>query len=195
MSESLTTPSLGAGAVVVESPRLAIREMGPADLPFVAAMLADPEVMHLYPRVYTRRESEDWIAARRRSYRRHGYGFWLAVDRRTGDPIGQIGLNPPRVDGVPEADLGYLIHRPYWGLGYATEGAAAVLAHAFAALDLPRVVCLIRPWHRASHRVARRIGMARDPGRIASLVGFDHWVFAADRPGPHLGTNLLNPPG
>ena len=44
-----------------DSPRLHFRELAPGDLDFVAAMLADAEVMRYYPKVYTRDEAREWI--------------------------------------------------------------------------------------------------------------------------------------
>ena len=46
---------------ILETPRLILREMSLADLDFVAAMLADPEVMRYYPKCYSRQEAETWI--------------------------------------------------------------------------------------------------------------------------------------
>lgn len=44
--------------IILETPRLLLREMTLDDLDFVATMLADPEVMRYYPRCCTREESE-----------------------------------------------------------------------------------------------------------------------------------------
>jgi RimJ/RimL family protein N-acetyltransferase len=169
---------------VIETPRLALREMTFDDLDFVASMLADPEVMRYYPRCLTLDESVVWIEGQRQRYRVSGYGFGLAVARATGEPVGQIGLTPPRVEGVPYDDIGYLIHRPFWRRGLASEGAAASRAYAFEVLDRPQVVCLIRPENGPSQGVALKIGMAREVGRVVELAGFDHWVYTASRQGP-----------
>ncbi len=166
---------------VIETARLALREMSQGDLDFVAAMLRHPEVMRYYPKRYDRDEAVVWIERQRDRYIEFGYGFWLAVDRESGRPIGQIGLTQPRVEGVPEDDIGYIIHRPYWRMGYATEGAAAVRDYTFEVLRRPRVVCLIRPENGPSQGVATKIGLAREEGRVVELAGFDHWVYAASR--------------
>ncbi len=46
---------------VLETDRLALREMSLDDLDFVATMLADPQVMRFYPKCYSREESAGWI--------------------------------------------------------------------------------------------------------------------------------------
>ncbi|HEY2155866.1 MAG TPA: GNAT family N-acetyltransferase [Isosphaeraceae bacterium] len=167
---------------VLETPRLALREMTRDDLDFVAAMLADPEVMRHYPRCYTRDEAAEWVDRQIDRYRSHGHGLWLVGDRVSGEPVGQVGLIPPSCAEMPEDEIGYLIHRPFWRRGFASEAAAGVRDHAFGTLGRARVVSLIRPENVPSQGVALKIGMEREPGRLFEQAGFAHWVFAAGRP-------------
>ena len=150
--------------------------MSLADLDFIAALLSDPEVMRFYPRVYSREEARGWIERQRQRYAAHGHGLWLILDRRTGEPVGQVGLLRQRVDGKEEPEVGYLLHRPFWGRGYATEAARATRDHAFHVLGHPYVISLIRPENLPSQRVARRLGMA--PARTTTFAGLEHLVFA-----------------
>ena len=55
--------------------------------------------------------------------------------------------------------LGYWVGVPYWGRGYATEAAEAVLAHAFGALGLHRVQATHLTRNPASCRVMEKLGM------------------------------------
>ncbi|HWE37817.1 MAG TPA: GNAT family N-acetyltransferase [Isosphaeraceae bacterium] len=183
---------------ILETPRLALREMTRDDLDFVAAMLADPEVMRYYPRCYDRDEAAEWIDRQLGRYRSHGRGLWLVGDRETGELVGQVGLIPPRLEDVPEDEIGYLIHRPFWRRGLASEAASGVRDHAFGTLGRARVVSLIRPENVPSQGVALRIGMMREPGRLVEQAGFAHWVFAAHRRvrycGPSSGLGLPDGP-
>jgi RimJ/RimL family protein N-acetyltransferase len=74
--------------VILETPRLILREMSLADLDFVAAMLADPEVMRFYPKCHSREESETWVQRQLNRYARHGHGLWLVREKATGQPRG-----------------------------------------------------------------------------------------------------------
>jgi RimJ/RimL family protein N-acetyltransferase len=168
-------------AAILETPRLALREMTEDDLDFVAAMLADPEVMRYYPKCLDRDESLAWVRRQLDRYESHGIGLWLALDRASDRPVGQIGLIPPRaIPGAEEVEIGYLVHRPFWRQGYASEGAAACRDYTFDALDRPRVICLVRPVNAPSRAVARKIGLA-DSGLRVELVGFEHIVYHAER--------------
>jgi RimJ/RimL family protein N-acetyltransferase len=47
---------------------------------------------------------------------------------------------------------------PFWGRGFATEGARTALQFAFTQLEQPYVLSLIHPENAASIRVAQRLG-------------------------------------
>jgi len=162
--------------VILETPRLALRELNPGDLDFVAELLAHPEVMHFWPKTYTREEAAEWIRRHTERYARDGYGYWLALDRISGQPIGQAGLLAQPVDGVAEVGIGYMIHRPFWRQGYATEAATHCRDYAFGTLGKQRLIVLVRPENEVSVRVANKIGFTRE--RETNYAGFVHTVFA-----------------
>lgn len=139
--------------------RLAFRELSRGDLDFVAAMLADPEVMRFYPRVCSREESREWIERQQRRYAEHGHGLWLVLGRRTGMPVGQVGLLEQQVNGRQESEVSYLIQRAFWRHGLATEAARATRDWALDVLGRERVVALIRPENGPSQGVALKLGM------------------------------------
>jgi len=149
------------------------------DLDFVAAMLADPEVMRFYPKCYSREEAGAWVRRQLDRYERHGHGLWLVLDRATLQPRGQVGLLLQTVDGIDETEVAYLIHRPFWRRGLATEAALATRDHAFHALGKARVISLVRPINLPSQGVARKLGMA--PEKQTLHASLEHTVFAVSR--------------
>jgi RimJ/RimL family protein N-acetyltransferase len=163
----------------LETPRLALREMSLDDLDFVAAMLGDPEVMRFYPKVYSRDEARGWLVRQRERYARDGHGLWLVADRATGEPVGQVGLLTQLVDGVREPEIGYLIHRPFWRRGLASEAALGVRSWAFDVLGHPRVVSLIRPENLPSQGVARKLGMTAE--KRTQVWELEHIVFSVSK--------------
>jgi RimJ/RimL family protein N-acetyltransferase len=140
-----------------ESTRLTFREMTPADLDDMAALLGDPGVMAYYPRPKTRQEAAQWIDWNRRLYRTHRYGLWVIADE--GGFAGDCGLTPQVVDGVTELEVGYHVRPALQGQGYATEAAAACRDHARAVLGAARLIAIIHPDNRPSQRVAEKIGL------------------------------------
>jgi RimJ/RimL family protein N-acetyltransferase len=176
---------------VLETARLELRELVPADLDFMAEMMADAEVMRYYPKRLTRDLSAEWIERQIARYRTDGYGLWLATDRKSGVPVGQVGLTKQSVNGVDECEVGYLIHRPFWRQGLATEGALGCRDYAFRTLHLRRLVSLVRPDNEASQGVARNLGMAV-VGR-APHAGYEHLVFAVTNPSFTTSTSTGQP--
>jgi RimJ/RimL family protein N-acetyltransferase len=153
--------------------------MSPDDLDFVAAMLAHPEVMQCYPKCYSRDEAAVWVERQMRRYERHGHGLWLTVEKTSGQPVGQVGLLIQRVQGIEEKEVAYLLHRPFWHRGFATEAAAAARDYAFNTLGRQRVIALIRPENLPSIAVAQRLGLKEEPNRVQHS-GFEHIVFSAE---------------
>ena len=57
------------------------------------------------------------------------------------------------------AELGYWIGVPYWGKGYATEAAKAVVRYGFEQIKLNRIFAHHFKPNPASGKVLRKIGM------------------------------------
>jgi [ribosomal protein S5]-alanine N-acetyltransferase len=159
----------------LETPRLMIRELRNDDLDFVAEMLGDPEVMRFWPAPYTRDEAAEWIRRHRARYQDDGFGYWLVMHRESGVPLGQIGLLRQEFDGQTQVGLGYMLHRPFWGQGFACEGARRCLEFGFRELGLREVAVLIRPENVASVRVAERLEAVRESE--TDYAGFRHAVY------------------
>lgn len=165
---------------ILETPRLVLCELNDDDLDFVAEMLAHPEVMRFWPRPLTRTEAADWIRRQRERYARDGFGYWLALDKTTGQPIGQAGLLRQELDGAVETGIGYILHRPFWRKGYATEAAAECRDYAFAKLGKIRVTATVRPENLPSRRVLERVGLTFE--RMTTWMDLSHMLYVATKP-------------
>jgi [ribosomal protein S5]-alanine N-acetyltransferase len=164
----------------LETPRTVMREILGNDAEFLLQMMSDPLVMRFYPKPADAKDVRDLINRMRAHYRDDGCGLWLVVDRESGEPLGRVGLLRQDVNGADEFEVGYMIHRPFWRRGLATEAATAVRDYAFRERGLKRVVSLIRPDNLPSQGVARRLGMEI----VGSWdhVGLPHHVFAVESP-------------
>jgi RimJ/RimL family protein N-acetyltransferase len=172
-----------AGAIVLRTPRLLLRELTDCDLDATAEILGDGEVTRMFGMRFGRDEAMTWIRRQRERYSALGYGYWMAEDR-DGRCIGQAGLVPVAFREREEPALGWVVAAAFRGRGYATEAAAGTVRHAFDRLPMPRILTMIRPQNGPSLRVARKLGMRRAGCML--LAGLDHVVYAlprADRAG------------
>ncbi len=176
--------------LVLETQRLILREMSLDDLDFVSSMLAHPEVIRYWPKCYNREEAADWINRQQQRYASHGVGYWLALDKSSNQPVGQAGLLVQQVDGVEEIGLGYIMHRPFWRKGFASEAARACMEYAFTNLGRSRVIALVRPENIPSQGVALKLGMQVEKSTL--FADFQHLVFVYLRT-PRSHTGLKNP--
>jgi len=143
---------------VLETERLVLRPFREEDLDAYATMCADPEVMRylLIGRTFSRAESWEHMATILGHWQLRGYGLWAVEHRQSGNLVGRIGFINP--EGWPGFELAWTLARPYWGNGYATEGARAALTYGFEELNRTDIISLINPANGPSIRLAERIG-------------------------------------
>jgi RimJ/RimL family protein N-acetyltransferase len=84
-----------------------------------------------------------------------GFGLWAVNRKSDGIFIGRVGLYYP--DGWPGLEVGWVLARPYWGHGYATEAASASRDYGFKNYPVPNLISVIHPDNLASQRVAERL--------------------------------------
>jgi RimJ/RimL family protein N-acetyltransferase len=146
-------------APTVETDRLRLRPFRRSDIDDYAALYADPEVLrHLGagPNPWDRGRAWRHLAYVMGHWQLGGYGEWAIELRETGKFLGAVGYSAP--EGWPGFELAWILARPWWGRGYATEAARAALTHAFTGWQKEHVISLIYPENRASIRVAERVG-------------------------------------
>jgi RimJ/RimL family protein N-acetyltransferase len=127
-----------AAGVDLETPRLRLRRWRDEDLEPFAALNADPEVMEHFPSTLSREETAGMVGHIERHFENYGYGFWAVELPGQAPFIGFIGLAVPTFETsfTPCVEIGWRLARPWWGQGFATEGARAALSYGFERLGL-----------------------------------------------------------
>ncbi len=130
--------------------RLELRTFRPEDGADLYGYLGDPEAVFFEPYgAFTREE------AAREAARRAVDPAFIAVC--LGEKV--IGNVYFDIDETSEAaSLGYILNRAYWGCGYATEAARAVVDAAFA-LGVRRIEAGCAETNPHSWRLLERLGM------------------------------------
>jgi len=133
--------------------RLTLRPLTPADVDVLVAIDADVDVMrHINGGRPSSRAEVARVVAASVGHR------WLGTPRGGGPAVGWFSLRPaPGDDG--DRELGYRLRRDAWGQGLATEGARALVDHAFTALGAHRVWAQTMTVNARSRRVMERCGL------------------------------------
>lgn len=132
--------------------RLRLRPLERGDIDTLSALTRDPEIMQFVGdgRPLGRRATGQWIANAGAGLAENGLGSRAATLLTTGELIGWAGLIP----GDPNIELIYGFARAFWGHGYATEAAEAVLrTRAGRAVD-----ATIDPENTPSLRILEKLG-------------------------------------
>lgn len=170
---------------ILETDRLYLREMEPADFPALCQILRDEKVMYAYEHAFSEAEAQEWLERQLARYEKYGFGLWAVVLKKTGGMIGQCGLTMQDSGQREVLEVGYLFQRAFWHRGYATEAAAACQAYAFARLDAQEVFSIIRDTNLPSQKVAQRNGMTLRGAVLKRYYGIDmpHLLFSIRRDG------------
>ncbi len=145
---------------IIETERLALREVTTEDAEFILELMNDPGwIRNLGDKGFRTIEVvTEYIAERyTTSYEKFGFGFYRVALRDCDTPVGLCGLI--KRDSLDDVDIGFGFMEKFWGKGYASESAAAMLDHARNTLGIERVVAITSPTNDASAKVLEKIGL------------------------------------
>jgi RimJ/RimL family protein N-acetyltransferase len=149
---------------VIETPRLTLGRLEPADLPAFLAYRNDPEVAR-YQSWETISEADGAaLIAEQATFAPGTPGRWaqLAVRLRDGGAlVGDLALHVEAAD--PRlGEIGFTFDRRFQGRGLAQEAVRALLDLAFGTLGLHRVRAIVDCRNAAAVRLLERLGMRRE---------------------------------
>jgi RimJ/RimL family protein N-acetyltransferase len=145
--------------VILQTERLALRELTEDDASFILELvdssgfrenIGDRGVRDL-------ESARTYIAGVRESYAKNGFGLWRLALKATDEPVGLCGL--VKRDALPLPDVGYAFLARFWGRGFATESAAAVIDYGLGRLGIPVIAAITKPENLGSIAVLEKIGM------------------------------------
>jgi [ribosomal protein S5]-alanine N-acetyltransferase len=151
--------------------RLVIRDWTLEDAEAAFRMYGDPDVI----RFLGRSEPEPNLESQRENLAKaiersaalpEGFGFWAVEEKGSGEVVGAVLLKPLPLsghiepqNGPPDIEIGWHLAKAYWGRGYASESARAMMENAFALGLVSELTAVLYPENVRSARVAERLGM------------------------------------
>jgi RimJ/RimL family protein N-acetyltransferase len=170
----------------IESARLVLRRIAPADLLFFTRIHSVAEIVRYigHGRPRSPQETSEWLQATLAGYEELELGQLAVVRKADGALLGRCGMSDLVVEAHPaplatprawfgraqapaglaviqERELGYTFDSAFWGHGYATEAAQCVFAYARDVLGVDRIISIIHGDNAPSLRVAQRCGLRR----------------------------------
>jgi RimJ/RimL family protein N-acetyltransferase len=149
--------------IILETPRLIMRQFTKDDVDNLFDLNSDPEVMRYInggrptPREVIRDEIIPFhLAVYNRLDR---LGTWAAESSATGEFLGWFHFRPGPDTDITNIDLGYRLRRSAWNKGYATEGSQALISGGFTDLGVERVFGHTMTVNTASRRVMEKCGL------------------------------------
>jgi RimJ/RimL family protein N-acetyltransferase len=164
LSEQVFTPARRDDVVpVLATARLELRAPHRSDCNAIATLVNDRRIAANTARIpypYAIEDAEQFVAS---VNKREGEAcFVLTLD---GTPIGMCSVDL-REDGL---ELGYWLGVAYWGHGFATEAARALIDHAFGDLDHETLISGARVNNPASRRVLEKCGFQWTGVRLSRI--------------------------
>jgi [ribosomal protein S5]-alanine N-acetyltransferase len=135
----------------MKTARLTLRSLSPEDAHRIAMLGGDWDVARMTGRIpypYSEDAALHWVSGLAEGE------VVFGIDHQ-GELIGICGYSPK---GSGSADIGYWIGKPYWGQGFATEAAAALMSYGFSKGSVKRFACCVFADNPGSARVAQKLG-------------------------------------
>ncbi|WP_269857363.1 GNAT family N-acetyltransferase [Streptomyces sp. RPT161] len=166
------------------TPRLLLRRWHDDDIAFMAEINADPQVMRWIGDGSVRDFDSTAEAVERweEEWDEEGFGLFAVELLASGELAGFVGLSVPEFlpEVLPAVEIGWRLGRQFWGQGYASEAACAVLEFALRDRGLDRVISIARVGNDASENVMRKLGMLPERETTHPVYGFPLRVHAID---------------
>ena len=89
--------------------------------------------------------------------------------------IGSVGVKRLS-DTHKNAEVGWVFDARYWGRGYATEAARALMDWGFRTLKLHRITAVCDARNVPSYRLMERLGMRREAHHVKSFFSKGEWT-------------------
>jgi RimJ/RimL family protein N-acetyltransferase len=150
----------------IETERLILRAPTPADAATWVTFIADPDFGRYVPKSKVTRTPEERAERIISVYQRRwepqplSAVGWAVTRKEDRQFIGLCGIEV--LEGTSDGELDYLLGKPYWGQGFATEAARAVVRFGFEQTSWERIVAAIVPANIPSSRVLDHLGFVYD---------------------------------
>lgn len=142
---------------MIKTSRLGLRFLEKEDIAYLHPLESDPEVKEFFPDgARDRAKTEAMINRFITAYTEKGLPCFLLFDLDSGEFIGRAGFGPTEAG---ETEVGYVLHKKFWGKGFASEAVTALLEYAKKYIDTDYIIAYADTGNIGSTRVMEKCGM------------------------------------
>ena len=163
----------------ITTSRLILRPFTEADVDPMHRILNGEGVLRHFPPTDppARDRDQRMISGILKHWEERGYGLWAVASQSSGELVGRCGLQ--FLPDTGEVEVGFILGREFWGLGFATEAARASIQYGFVSVGLERVVGFVHLENQASLRVLEKLAMERVEQK--QFFGMECYRYAVER--------------
>lgn len=141
----------------LQSPRLGFRVWTMEDLPFALSLWGNLEVTRTFGGPFSEGQIHERLVREIANQLAYKLQYWPVFLLDDDDFAGCCGLRPYKQE-KRIFELGFHFCPQYWGKGFATEAAQAVISYAFGPLGLKGLFAGHHPQNATSARVLQKLG-------------------------------------
>jgi RimJ/RimL family protein N-acetyltransferase len=177
--------------------RLVLRPVSPGDFNDLTSLFGDPDAMRYvgnnktFTPVQVAHMVETMLAEARHGSLHPQWvpgvpGSLVMVHRATQEFVGMGVLRMLAADIVaalgetpePSLEAGYILAKPFWGQGLATEAASALVSYGVSLVGREHVIAIAHEGNAASHRVLEKVGFERRREFVYREMAMNYWELA-----------------
>ena len=143
----------------IQTPSLRLRHLERSDAGVLHRIYQTEGILRYFPTTTPPplERVEHFIVGQHNHWEEYGYGNWGIVPEGDNEITGWAGLQ--FLPELNETEVGYLLDKPFWGRGFATEAAQASIRDGFERCGLDHIIALVHPDNIASRRVIEKCSM------------------------------------
>jgi ribosomal-protein-alanine N-acetyltransferase len=165
---------------VLMTERMAAVRISESDFAELRRMDCDVRVMATLGGIRSEAQTSEFLLKAIQHWHRYRYGIWIFRERDGQRFLGRAGLRHVELEGTCEVELLYAVMAEFWGKGFATEMARAIVKLGFECLGLESVVAFTLPANFASRRVMEKAGFSYE--RESTWAATPHVLYRLKNP-------------
>ena len=152
----------------MQTKRLGLHLLEVGDIIYLEELESDPDVKQFFPDgARDRAKTEDMIKRFISAYEEKGLPCFLLFDLESDEFVGRAGFG---ITETGDTEVGYVLHKKFWGKGYASEAVTRLLKYAREHIDIDYIIAHADVGNIGSTRVMEKCGMTYYKNDIAKEI-------------------------